>query len=72
MRKLGIQHDPVAQVVEDEEALIGLDGEHGVVERRVLRWLPAYLRWYAYAFATTWLRRPARSVRLNPTRGEAT
>lgn len=24
---------------------------------RVLRWLPAYLRWYFYAFATTWLGR---------------
>lgn len=24
---------------------------------RVIRWLPAYLRWYGYAFATTWLRR---------------
>jgi glycosyltransferase involved in cell wall biosynthesis len=27
---------------------------------RVLKWLPAYLRWYFYAFATTWL--GARSV----------
>jgi dolichol-phosphate mannosyltransferase len=37
---------------------------------QVLRWLPAYLRWYAYAFATTYLRRPARTVRLKsqPTR----
>jgi glycosyltransferase involved in cell wall biosynthesis len=33
---------------------------------RVLRWLPAYLRWYGYAFATTWLRRPASSVPLKP------
>ena len=31
---------------------------------QVLRWLPTYLRWYAYAFATTFLRRPARTVRL--------
>jgi hypothetical protein len=31
---------------------------------RVLRWLPAYLRWYLYAFATTWLRRPASTVPL--------
>lgn len=28
----------------------------------VIRWLPAYLRWYGYAFATTYLRRPASSV----------
>jgi dolichol-phosphate mannosyltransferase len=27
---------------------------------RVLKWLPKYLRWYFYAFATTWL--GARSV----------
>jgi glycosyltransferase involved in cell wall biosynthesis len=38
---------------------------------RVLRWLPAYLRWYVYAFATTWLRRPAHSVRLKPLQEEA-
>jgi len=30
---------------------------------RVLRWLPAYLRWYGYAFATTYLRRGAGSVK---------
>jgi glycosyltransferase involved in cell wall biosynthesis len=35
---------------------------HGASRFRVLRWLPAYLRWYCYAFATTFLRRPARSV----------
>ena len=29
---------------------------------KVLRWLPAYLRWFFYAFATTYLRRPASSV----------
>jgi len=31
---------------------------------QVLRWLPAYLRWYVYAFATTYVRRPPRTVRL--------
>ena len=35
---------------------------------RVLRWLPAYLRWYLYAFATTWLRRPASTVPLRQDR----
>jgi dolichol-phosphate mannosyltransferase len=30
---------------------------HGQSRFRVLKWLPAYLHWYAYAFATTWLRR---------------
>jgi dolichol-phosphate mannosyltransferase len=34
---------------------------------QVLRWLPAYLRWYGYAFATTFLRRPPRSVALKET-----
>ena len=29
---------------------------------QVIKWLPAYLRWYAYAFATTFLRRPASTV----------
>ena len=33
---------------------------------RVLKWLPAYLRWFEYAFATTWLRRPAGTVTLKP------
>ena len=37
---------------------------HGSSRFQVLRWLPAYLRWYVYAFATTYLRRPARRVRL--------
>jgi dolichol-phosphate mannosyltransferase len=37
---------------------------HGTSRFQVIKWLPAYLRWYAYAFATTWLRRPAASVRL--------
>ncbi len=31
---------------------------------QVVRWLPAYLRWYLYAFGTTYLRRPADDVRL--------
>jgi glycosyltransferase involved in cell wall biosynthesis len=37
---------------------------HGTSRFQVLGWLPAYLRWYVYAFATTWLRRPARTVRM--------
>ena len=31
---------------------------------KVLGWLPAYLKWYGYAFATTYLRRPPSTVRL--------
>ena len=30
---------------------------------QVLKWMPAYLRWYGYAFATTFLRLPANSVK---------
>jgi dolichol-phosphate mannosyltransferase len=36
----------------------------GTSRFRVLTWLPAYLRWYRYGFATTWLRRPPASVTL--------
>jgi glycosyltransferase involved in cell wall biosynthesis len=35
---------------------------HGESRFRVLKWLPAYLRWYCYAFATTFLRRSPASV----------
>ncbi len=38
--------------------------KHGESRFRVLAWLPAYLRWYRYAFATTFLRRPAATVRM--------
>ncbi len=31
---------------------------------RVLRWIPAYLRWYLYAFLTTYARLGAGSVRV--------
>jgi dolichol-phosphate mannosyltransferase len=31
---------------------------------RTFRWMPAYFRWYFYAFATTWLRRGPGSVRV--------
>ena len=34
--------------------------EHGSSRFQVLRWLPMYLRWYFYAFGTTYLRRTAR------------
>jgi len=35
---------------------------HGSSRFRVVRWVPAYLRWYFYVFATTFLRRPPGSV----------
>ena len=35
---------------------------HGTSRFQVIKWLPAYLRWYGYAFATTYLRHGAGSV----------
>jgi dolichol-phosphate mannosyltransferase len=40
---------------------------HGASRFQVIKWLPAYLRWYGYAFATTFLRRPPRTVTLRST-----
>jgi glycosyltransferase involved in cell wall biosynthesis len=41
---------------------------HGASRFQVIKWLPAYLRWYGYAFATTFLRRPPRTVTLKDAR----
>ena len=43
----------------------------GASRFQVLNWVPAYLRWYMYAFATTFLRLPATSVKLNSARKSA-
>lgn len=37
----------------------------GTSRFQVMKWLPAYLRWYFYVFATTYLSRPPSTVRLN-------
>lgn len=34
---------------------------------KVIGWLPQYLRWFFYGFATTWLRRPASTVAVRST-----
>ena len=47
-----------------EVPALWFERKHGTSRFRVLRWLPAYLRWYGYAFATTILWRPARTVAL--------
>lgn len=39
---------------------------HGSSRFQVIKWLPDYLRWYVYAFATSYLRRPAETVRRQP------
>jgi glycosyltransferase involved in cell wall biosynthesis len=51
-----------------EVPAVWYERKHGASRFRVLKWLPAYLRWYVYAFATTFLRRPPESVGLKPAR----
>ena len=46
-----------------EVPALWFERKHGTSRFRVLKWLPAYLRWYGYAFATTLLRRPPRQRR---------
>jgi dolichol-phosphate mannosyltransferase len=41
--------------------------KQGASRFQVLNWVPAYLRWYLYAFATTFLRLPASSVKQRST-----
>jgi hypothetical protein len=45
-----------------------IERQDGRTRFQVIRWLPAYLRWYLYAFATTFLRRPPSSVPMRETR----
>ncbi len=52
----------------DEVPARWFEREHGTSRFRVLKWLPAYLRWYAYAFATTWLNARADTVKLKTNR----
>ncbi len=41
-----------------------IERKQGTSRFRVLHWLPSYLRWYTYPFATTFLRRGPETVRL--------
>jgi dolichol-phosphate mannosyltransferase len=43
-----------------------IERRQGTSRFQVVKWLPAYLRWYAYAFATTYLRRKPDTVRMTP------
>lgn len=52
---------PIAEVPVD-----WFQRKHGESRFAVTKWLPAYLVWYRYAFATTWLRRAPATV---PTKG---
>ena len=48
-----------------------LERRHGESRFRLLKWLPAYLRWYGYAFATTFLRRKPSTVVCKGAPGQA-
>jgi glycosyltransferase involved in cell wall biosynthesis len=47
-----------------EMPAVWFERKHGTSRFRVLKWAPAYLRWFRYAFATTFLRRPPSTVTL--------
>ncbi len=51
-----------------EVPALWFERKHGASRFRVLKWLPAYLRWYGYAFATTYLRRGPETVTMRPGR----
>jgi glycosyltransferase involved in cell wall biosynthesis len=44
--------------------------QHGTSRFRIIRWLPAYARWYRYAFATTFLRQGPDTVPMKADPGE--
>ncbi|SHN82313.1 glycosyltransferase [Bradyrhizobium erythrophlei] len=46
----------------DEVPAKWFERSQGTSRFRVLKWLPAYLRWFRYAFATTYLRRSPDTV----------
>jgi glycosyltransferase involved in cell wall biosynthesis len=51
-----------------EVPALWFERQHGTSRFRVLKWLPAYLRWYRYAFATTFLHRSPSTVALKTQR----
>ncbi len=50
----------------DEVPARWIERTQGTSRFQVLKWLPSYLRWYFYAFATTYLRRGPRDIALKP------
>lgn len=51
-----------------EVPAVWFERQHGTSRFRVMKWLPAYLRWFRYAFATTFLRRKPGTVALKSKR----
>lgn len=47
-----------------EVPAVWYERQHGASRFKVMQWMPAYLRWFRYAFATTYMRRPADTVPL--------
>jgi glycosyltransferase involved in cell wall biosynthesis len=54
-----------------EVPALWFERKHGSSRFRVLKWLPAYLRWYRYAFATTFLGYAPNTVARKPARTRA-
>lgn len=46
----------------DEVPSRWIERQHGTTRFKVVQWIPAYLEWYGYAFATTYLRRGPATV----------
>jgi glycosyltransferase involved in cell wall biosynthesis len=51
-----------------EVPAVWFERKHGTSRFKVLRWVPAYLRWFGYGFATRFLRRPRTTVVLKSPR----
>lgn len=48
-----------------EVPALWFERKKGVSRFRILKWLPAYLRWYFYAYGTTYLNKGPESVRVS-------
>jgi dolichol-phosphate mannosyltransferase len=51
-----------------EVPAVWFERKHGASRFKVLQWIPAYLRWFFYAFATTFLRRSPNTVVMKTSR----
>ena len=51
-----------------EVPAVWFERKHGSSRFKVLRWMPVYLRWFGYAFATTFLHLAPNTVAMKPPR----